>query len=352
MFSKYVRIILIAVSLIQSICLLAKQNELQKRPAHVNWNEVRRALDSLVKNPAHEEKVALLATLPRDRTNRSDGDKQSALELIRENFDFFKKWIWLGDRKVAESAFRLLNFSDGIVSEGLAGILSELANHNPNLYLELILEYKNSHFITNRGYPIIFPANIEEPAESIYLSLVARKGKLQRADGDKYAEIIDECVLLIDGKLASGFYLRYRYPKAPEVVDFLDVLRCLRSEERETELDFNKVHLRNIKEIMSHISGRGVDFLDRINNSSSRLRYEDIEKELLGRQGISFIVLACLGDFFYHRAVRCSIEDQNCQVALTIGPFYKLVFVRESEAVRLISCERRKLWDENGASER
>lgn len=163
----------------------------------LDWDKVLAAYGSYIDYPSQENARALLIALPLDRLFKKSGDTGQALNLLfsPDNFPVLYEEAISGDRKAIEIYFRLLNVADGYYTELLLSGLGSFMRNYPQLFLEILLKYKDINHIKNNGYPVSFIGaghNVHSKA-AIYI-LEKRIEALESVTDPRYSEIKESCI--------------------------------------------------------------------------------------------------------------------------------------------------------------
>jgi len=165
--------------------------------ATVDWDKFSELLASYLDYPSTRNAGLLSEALPKSPPEEATGDRIRAFELLfsPEAYPVLKNEIFAGDRNAVEVAFRLLNTSDGFSTTTLLMTIGALIRINPRLFLEVVLEHRNSDFIKKKGYPVY------SVGPGYYFRLEAQKYELemrikalQSVQDQKYNDIRKACI--------------------------------------------------------------------------------------------------------------------------------------------------------------
>jgi hypothetical protein len=163
----------------------------------LNWDKALAAYNAYVDYPSPDNAKALLAALPTDRLYAAIGDKNRAIKNIFsiDAFPILSEEAFSGDRIVIEIYFRLLNVADGYYTELVLSTLGRVARNQPQLFLELLVTYKDARNIKIHGYPVSFVGDGHNvhPEAARYI-LEKRIEALETVKDPKYAEIKEACI--------------------------------------------------------------------------------------------------------------------------------------------------------------
>jgi hypothetical protein len=158
----------------------------------IDWHTVIVAYDAYVDYPSPEHAKALLITLPTDYPSKQAGDKKQALEHIfsEDSYPILLEEATSGDRSTIEVMFRLLNVTDGYLTELVLSELGQIARNWPKQFLGVLAVYKDSGYSREHGYPLSFPGagyNMHKKAYRYHLQKTIEA--LKSVKDPKYTEI-------------------------------------------------------------------------------------------------------------------------------------------------------------------
>ena len=120
---------------------------------HIDWSNVKQALEIYESCPNEENAKRLLATIPKRPAAHELGNRDAAGMAFLESVPF-KKAVIAGDENLAEAAFRMFGYvSGGALDEELTIMLGRLLAKKPALFLILLRKYR--HLFPSEGdYPV------------------------------------------------------------------------------------------------------------------------------------------------------------------------------------------------------
>jgi hypothetical protein len=143
------------VTFVQCLVLVSSQYEYEKGEIgrYINWDEVKKALETYESHPDKESAGQLLAAIPDKPAVCQLGNREAAAFAILNSVPF-EKAVVAGDKLIAESAFRLLEYmKGGAVNAELRIMLGRFLTREPATFLELLNKY-SYQFSTSRDYPV------------------------------------------------------------------------------------------------------------------------------------------------------------------------------------------------------
>lgn len=318
-----------------------------ERITNFDWGSVQSTLQIFLKDSSPDNARAFLDSLPLDRRSDISGSEQSALEMIYEHIEILESRVWAGDVFLAEAAMRLLNYSDGYLTECLGGAVAELARISPSFFLFLIQKYGNSLYIRESGYPLLFPTEAEAPAEKAYMEYESRRAALLTVTDEHVRGLRNECIKLLDERMALGIYLRPRLVRYHDIVTFFDLIESVFDSGYSTGQRNSEKEGENILKLMSFISRRGVEFADLNDRETKTIAYEDIKEEIALKCGISYEVLSNFYQFFIRKSLQLNKLQINADIDSTkiaFGSVYQFQFENEGSRYFLCACRRTGAW--------
>jgi hypothetical protein len=162
-----------------------------------SWAKVIAAYDAYVDYPSSDNAKALLATLPSNKPNEENGDREQALEHIfsSQNWRVLENELLAGEKIPFEILLRLTNFTDAGFTESIEVILGSVIRIRPRLFLEVLYNYRNLVYLRRFGCPALNtnPFYGYHP-KAIRYELEKRIEALESVKDQKYAEIRDSCI--------------------------------------------------------------------------------------------------------------------------------------------------------------
>jgi len=124
----------------------------------LDWDKVIAANDAYVNDPSPENARVFLASLPRDRPDKTVGNERRALETVfsGDTFWIIQNEAVAGERGAVEILFRLLNIADGHDAEVVESALGILVRNRPALFLDVLSSYRETYYIRTEGYPVYY----------------------------------------------------------------------------------------------------------------------------------------------------------------------------------------------------
>lgn len=314
---------------------------------NVDWGRVQSTLQIFLKDASPDNSRAFLDSLPLDRRSSISGSILNALEIIYDHIEILESRVWAGDVFLAESAMRLLNYSDGHLTECLGGMVAELARISPSFFLFLMQKYRDSFYIRESGYPLLFPTEAEAAAGEAYKEYESRREALLTVTDGQVRGVRDECIMLLDERMAQGIYLRPRLAGYHDIVVFFDLVESVFDSgysvgQRDPEKDGE-----NILNLMAHISRGGVECIDVNDNETKRIAYEDIKNELTSKHGKFFELLSSFSQFFIRKSLqlnRLQITTGVNSTGIVFGSVYQFQFEKQGRGYFLSACRRTGAW--------
>ncbi len=164
------------------------------------WDLAVFAYDTYVNCPTPVNARKLLDSLPADRPTEINGDSQRALRHIFDGDNYLilqNETLFAGSTNL-EIYFRLLNITDGGVLENVLAELGSLLRVEPQMFLEVLMRYKDSWYIKTWGYPVTFQGTgyNSHRSAAIY-DYEKRIEALEKVRNPKYSRLKDDCINLL-----------------------------------------------------------------------------------------------------------------------------------------------------------
>jgi hypothetical protein len=308
----------------------------------MDWDKVKAAFEVYLKDPSPSNAHALLDIIPMDKT-REVGNRDRAIERIWAKL-MLEKRVAEGERYSAEVIFRLLNFSDAGVSEWLSGILGDLVETQPQLFLELLNKYQCSTYIKTAGYPVDNTARLKVSMEARIHSWNTRISALETIKNASLIELRAECIRILRNDLASPRLLRYLNPEYKEIFNLFDSIRF--PDDLLSTYLLDNTPKWNVEQIMRYVSKSGIVFYDIKDGFNTIMPPEKIEAELKSRKGRFYELISQLAYTYslpYNQENELRLVRENDMAVLFITDCFKLVFKKVGTMFYLVSCSRIKL---------
>jgi hypothetical protein len=163
----------------------------------IDWDKVIIAHDAYIDDPSPENARVFLASLPRDRPDKTVGNERRALETVfsGDTFWIIQNEAVAGERGSVEILFRLLNIADGHDSEVVESALGILVRNRPALFLNVLSSYRETYYIRTDGYPVYYVGfgYNDRPGPQRH-ELEKRIEALRSVKEPRLAEIRDGCI--------------------------------------------------------------------------------------------------------------------------------------------------------------
>ncbi len=191
----------------------------------VNWDKVSATFLNYKIDPTAEKAKAFLDTLPKGKSQNEMGDAHRAVGNIYNNLAMIRDKVWSGDKIMAEAAFRLLSYADGGFAEELYMTLGELVGTHPNLFIELLYQYKDDPAINVNGYSLVLSVYgiWDDSATALVPVWEKRIKSLDGVSDQKYSRIRDVCIATLREEISRVVEKRNAQERAAannEVIDW------------------------------------------------------------------------------------------------------------------------------------
>jgi hypothetical protein len=276
---------------------------------------------------------------------------KEARNYILDHIDVLEGQVLKGETNAVKVAFRLYNFDDADLSYRLNMMLGNLVNINPKLFLG---ELKNHMSILKRldmSPPVAQSERREDPQylpdyEPLQSELRSRAKALASVKDENLSEVKNECLSVLVRELSrlSPYFIKERDVPTEyhEIYDFLETIKYPKDPTSAEGFRLEKTPNWDTAKVMKFISKEGIEFTDVNDNSKNDLPYERIEQELRLRKGEAFKRLGHLAYIYsipYKQYSELKFEAFNTNVRVFVSSWYELVFQKEDNQFKLISCK-------------